>query len=287
MKLPRDLADQAYRYERKFFLERVDLQEVERLVRTHPAFFLEVFPPRRVNNLYLDTPGRRGYFDHVNGVGRRCKWRIRWYGQPPGRVERSVLEIKAKEGLVGRKRRYALAPFDLDRDLDPAALVEGFGDRELFLRLQLRCSVPSLVNQYRRRYYLSADGAFRLTVDDELSFGTLSRGFEADTHRRLARQTIIVELKYHAEDDDRARAVCTAFPFRISRSSKYCYGVELLQRLGVYESSGAPASPPATFSARPKAAPSEQRRDASACGDPGSHPTDLPPPVPAARAGEP
>jgi hypothetical protein len=40
---------------------------------------------------------------------------------------------------------------------------------------------------------------------------------------------VIVELKYAAGDDDDARSITSAFPFRPTKSSKYVTGV---QRLG-------------------------------------------------------
>lgn len=66
-----------FRYERKFVAPDSDLGEVLALVRRHPAAFGQAYPPRTVNNVYLDTPARRDYFDHVAGVGNRSKTRIR------------------------------------------------------------------------------------------------------------------------------------------------------------------------------------------------------------------
>jgi hypothetical protein len=36
----------------------------------------------------------------------------------------------------------------------------------------------------------------------------------------------VVELKYQIEDDPRAQRIAAAFPFRMTRSSKYVQGIE-------------------------------------------------------------
>ena len=46
----------AFRYERKFLVDRLDEHQVMGLVKRHPSMFVEPYPPRFVNNFYLDTP---------------------------------------------------------------------------------------------------------------------------------------------------------------------------------------------------------------------------------------
>ncbi len=225
----------AARCERKFFVERVDRREVEELVRTHPGFFREVYQSRFVNNIYLDSPGRSSYYDHLDGVGERSKLRIRWYGGFLGLVEHPVLELKTKQGMVGCKRLCPLPPFLFDSAFDFVALLEdGFASGlPGGLCGRLCCAVPSLINRYRRTYYRSADGVFRLTVDDDLSFGAPRRAADPELHSLPDRGSTIVEVKYDPADDDRADRILSAFPFRVCRRSKYCVGIEALQALGI------------------------------------------------------
>ena len=96
------------RYERKFLAGRLSLAEVLALVRRHPALFREAYPPRSVNNIYLDSPALRDYHDHIQGVACRSKTRIRWYGSCGVSVERPVLERKIKQGAVGGKLSHPL-----------------------------------------------------------------------------------------------------------------------------------------------------------------------------------
>jgi hypothetical protein len=104
-----------YRYERKFLVDRLDVHQVRALVKLHPAMFYEPYPPRYVNNLYLDTEELDNYQENVSGTGERRKVRIRWYGDLFGLIEKPVLEFKIKSGLVGTKVTYPFAPFTFDK----------------------------------------------------------------------------------------------------------------------------------------------------------------------------
>src|SRR4030042_7215656 len=104
----------SHRFERKFLVEELLPCQVEALVRLHPLMFHAPYPPRQINSLYLDTADMQNYYDNVSGAEERRKVRLRWYGALTGPVARPMLEIKVKDGLVGRKLSYKMAPFTLD-----------------------------------------------------------------------------------------------------------------------------------------------------------------------------
>ncbi len=86
----------------------------------------------------------------------------------------------------------------------------------------LRLLEPATLTRYRRLYYLSADRRFRLTLDTDLAFYRVRTG-----SRQLVRVPdtfggTVIEVKYGAGDDEAARPVLEALPFRWSRFSKYC-----------------------------------------------------------------
>ena len=196
------------------------------MVRRHPAAFRQAHPPRMVNNIYLDSAGLTDYHDHIDGVANRVKTRVRWYGEFGGRVETPVLERKFKRGALGGKTCAALPPFILNGEGVGPALAKAFAVAELpdSLRVRLPFLRPSLTNRYRRHYFVSGDGRFRLTVDSELRAGpphtTKPDGATAPT------PLIVLELKFSPEHDDGAAAVMNAFPFRVGRCSKYVLGIE-------------------------------------------------------------
>ena len=215
------------RYERKFVTSELGSAEVEALIRFHPALFREAYRPRWVNNVYLDTPALLHYQANVRGESRRVKCRIRWYGNPRGPIARPVLELKRKQALLGSKELHALRPFDLDDGFDPALL---FDKAELPapLRCELAVLQPVLINRYRRRYFVSRDGNYRVTVDSELGYRRVAAGPSPFRSWIGNDGRVIVELKFGLGHEDGAPRIATCFPFRVTRSSKYVTGVEAL-----------------------------------------------------------
>jgi hypothetical protein len=216
-------SDRDWRYERKYPQTVYTAAEVKLMVRRHPAFFVEAYPPRWVNSLYYDTPGQGGLADSVNGLRDRVKTRVRWYGALTRVVESPVLEFKRKRGRLGSKDRYELAPLDLTAGVAPPA-EKLAGNRQLpdDVRAALRLLEPATLTRYHRLYYLSADRRFRLTLDTALSFYRVRTGSGRLVRVPDAFGGTVIEVKYGAGDDEAARPVLEAMPFRWSRFSKYC-----------------------------------------------------------------
>jgi len=218
------------RYERKFLPAGFSIAEVLACVRQHPALFREAYPERPVNNLYFDTPGLRHYHDHVNGAASREKVRLRWYGEFHGRVERPRLEFKYRQGLLGGKTTHGLPAFSVNGGFDRDALGALWTRANLpeATRLQLRGVQPVLANRYRRRYFVSADGHFRLTLDWALETHDVRAASHAPRAVRHEELRLILELKYDTACGAEADRVANSFPFRLTRCSKYVLGLERL-----------------------------------------------------------
>lgn len=219
------------RYERKLLVTDISRANIEHLVRLHPAQFSEIYTQRYVNNCYFDTPKLRLLWDAVQGHSHRLKVRARWYGDLFGDVARPVLELKRKRGMVGTKESRALPPMAFNAESEVGTLAHWLGDVEPPASIASITDAlrPTLVNRYSRRYFQSADRRFRLTIDSECEYYSA----EAPRHRacRLLVDdiTTIVEIKYAVKDDDAASFISNAFPFLITKSSKYVTG---MQRLG-------------------------------------------------------
>lgn len=164
------------RYERKFFTPNLDRYEIESLIRLHPAAFSETYWERSVNNIYFDSFNMKSYFDNVFGAEKRVKVRIRWYGDLFGKIAKPALEFKIKEGLLCNKLSFPLNEFSIDTDFSIQMLRDVFDSFDIpeMLKFHLKCIEPTLFNTYRRRYYLSRDHRYRLTLDSNLEFLELS-----------------------------------------------------------------------------------------------------------------
>jgi hypothetical protein len=170
----------------------------------------------------------KNYFDNVDGLRDRVKVRIRWYGHLFGFIDKPVLELKIKKGLVGRKESFPLVPFSVDENLQRNTIVDVFNRSEIpeILKLDLNWLEASLLNRYRRKYFQSADRKYRITIDSEMEFYQIRAYNNAFLHKSVDLKSMVVELKYTTENDQYVEQIANYFPVRISRSSKYVNGIE-------------------------------------------------------------
>jgi hypothetical protein len=217
-----------FRYERKFATQSLTPHLAESVVREHPALFRQAYPDRDVCNVYFDDLNLQSLKANLDGIPNRTKTRIRWYGEIRGLANKAQLEFKIKKGLVGTKEIYALAPIDTRSGQIEAAIAEQLRSSDLpeAVALRIRMQEPTLLNSYSRKYFLSADGRFRVTIDSNMRFYPARNPWK----RRPAQHVgaIVVELKYARADNDTASAVAQKLLFRLSRSSKYVTGMNLL-----------------------------------------------------------
>ncbi len=215
--------NQEPRREIKIVVEGMHVQKVRYLVRMHPAAFYPVFQPRRINNLYLDTNDFSHYHQNVNGLARRVKPRIRWYGAGSLPTKNPVLEIKIKNNLWGTKKRYPLDPGELGQCLDRSP----FTPLALGFPAGLQTYRPTVGNSYTREYFLSFDGLYRLTLDTEVTYFKIDQDGQPETSFgwRDPDSRIVLEIKCDRAHEPGLPGVVQAFPFRASRNSKYVNGV--------------------------------------------------------------
>jgi hypothetical protein len=190
--------------------------------------FYQPYPPRFINNFYLDTPEMDNYDDNVSGAADRRKVRLRWYGSLFGQITKPTLEFKIKRGLVGTKRLYPLSGFTLQEGYHAKELRQFADDPGLpdEVRLVLLTQQIVLLNRYYRYYFATHDNLFRLTVDTGMSYYRVSQYGNRFIHSQTDYRNIIVELKYGKNKDIEANYVSGFFPFRVTKSSKYVMGIE-------------------------------------------------------------
>ena len=219
------------RYERKFLISNLDLREVESVIKFNPFIFSEIFYKRRVNNIYLDSLDFENYMDNIQGNSDRVKIRIRWYGEMFGLIEKPVLEIKIKQNKLGEKRRFPLKPFVLDKRVSNDFLQKKVFNKSnlpAWLIETLKLYKVSLLNSYKRRYFISRDKQYRITLDEDLIFFKIGNRNNSFKEKILDKKNTILELKYNRKNDWKASQITQYFPFRMTKSSKYVYGLELL-----------------------------------------------------------
>lgn len=220
----------SYRYERKFVLENISKQEAVHRIKMHPAFFREIYQERRINNVYYDTEHLQFFKDNVIGIADRKKVRVRWYGQTFGFAAKTQLEYKLKEGLLGNKYTFQLPGSEIKTSVESSDLLFFASEAELpeVVKEELKNLQPKLLNSYVRSYFQSADKRFRLTIDEDLSYYRVSQFSSGFVRKAEEKNKLILEMKYAPEHDRLGGKITGAFPFRLSKSSKYVRGIELI-----------------------------------------------------------
>ena len=219
-----------WRYERKFFISELSKHEIEAIVRRHPAMFSEIYYERNINNIYFDTSDMMNYFHNVDGLSQRIKFRIRWYGELLGAIDKPVLEVKLKEGQLGGKLHYPLDPFYMDELQTNNKIHEIINSADLpeeLKRIMMSLNY-TLLNRYTRKYFESADKKFRITIDSNMKYINLSHLYNSYLSELNDYSSNILELKYNKESDEYARKITNYFPFRMTKSSKYVTGIDML-----------------------------------------------------------
>jgi hypothetical protein len=164
----------------------------------------------------------------VEGDPDRMKPRIRWYGKLEGGIRDAVLEFKIKKGLLGRKTYYKMHPFTLSKEFSRAEIINAMSGSAVPADVYdyMRAVWPVLLNRYSRKYFLSADKRFRLTIDKELEFYRINYSGNTFLNHVKAHNDVVLELKYDVKYESEARAVATALPFALTKNSKYVSGLE-------------------------------------------------------------
>ena len=196
----------------------------------HPANFSEVFYERSINNIYFDTPMFKSYFDNIDGNSDRTKVRIRWYGELYDNIKKPTLELKIKNGILGHKLHFLLKPLNTTTQLNKLDIVQLTSNVDIpqHILAKIKVLTPTLLNRYNRKYFLSADKRFRITIDTNQVFYKICSINRYFLNRCRDNSSIVLELKYDRNADKDASYITESIPFRLTKSSKYVRGIEKL-----------------------------------------------------------
>jgi SPX domain protein involved in polyphosphate accumulation len=216
----------AYRYEKKFFITDLSKYEVENLVKIHPHHFSEIFFERSINNIYFDSIKWKYLHDNLEGATNRTKVRIRWYGEMFGYVEKPTLEIKNKAGSVGNKISIPISPFEFSQKTEIREIIESLDKNKDILKIDFKSLQPAILSGYRRKYFISNDGKYRITIDTNQIFYRISNSKNVFLDKYNDNNSVILEMKYNTTDHEFSESITSQFPFRVTKSSKYVNGLE-------------------------------------------------------------
>ena len=218
----------SYRVENKFNIPKLSKFEVESIINHHPAHFNQIYLPRQVNNIYFDSNNYSNYYDNINGLAKRLKVRIRWYGPTFGIIQNPILELKIKNGLLGKKLSFNLPSFLLNNNFSSKNIMDVISESELpeIIKHKVKLLNPVLFNCYFRKYFQSANKDYRITFDTNLFFYQI-KSYNNKIINKIFDNCIVLELKYGSCLTE-SHTITNHFPFRVTKFSKYIHGIEKL-----------------------------------------------------------
>jgi hypothetical protein len=222
------------RYEVKLVAPESYLPRLLAAVRVHPRALRELYPPRYVNNVYLDSHDLSRLNQNYAGINDRSKLRYRWYGEDPRGVD-GHLEFKLKHGNLGWKQTYAVVGAVDLQAMNWTAFLQRVRASlpPNVLAASKHIDQPVLINRYHRRYLATADRAVRVTIDTQQRYWNQWATMRPNLH--FATQppsTLVVEVKAHRSETQGVRRVLEGLPLHVTKNSKYVQGCEYLGSLG-------------------------------------------------------
>lgn len=212
------------RYEIKFVGNpQSDTSRLLQWLKTHELGFKRAYPGRRINNIYFDSHGLSTFTTNIAGTSGRSKYRLRWYGETL-RPQKGTYEQKIRRGRLGWKTLHKI-------DELPCFGSECWQTICASIRFQLppeqqliakMLGEPIILTGYKRDYYVSRNGVFRVTLD----LNHFAYEQRHQSHPNLSRRTnvpspLVVEVKFAYGLEREGQRLVRNIPLRLSRHSKY------------------------------------------------------------------
>ena len=205
------------RYERKWVFNYVDYNQLCLLLYRSNFKFIDQFNDRYVNSIYLDDKNCSSIRQNIDGVNKKRKYRLRWYG---GReiIKNPLLEVKEKEGFIVNKSILKINELNIMNLESSNSLgkIEEVINKKLNLINKIE---PILTTHYLRSYFISSNKIVRATLDREIKSLPLYRKGNINLYKEF--KEIILEIKYDTNLDSHVRENLKNITARLSKNSKF------------------------------------------------------------------
>lgn len=224
-----------YRHEQKYLINNIQMEILKNNLSA--ALYIDSNIKNSdgsyfIRSLYFDDYKDTSYFQVLDGISRREKYRIRYYNLDPSYI---TLEKKFKENNLGKK----------DKDLLTKEMVMKFINGEeietnmpVITELQSKIKTdfykPVIIIDYERRAFTYPVNDVRITLDYNISCSyEISKFFEKNINSipLLDKNTAILEVKYNEYLPDIIKQIINIKNLEITSFSKYGNGREMLEKI--------------------------------------------------------
>ena len=188
------------RIEKKFLIEPSSNEKYIKIIKSLPFKIKKKYNSRQVNNIYLDTQLNQSLIDHLDGINKRYKCRVRWYGDFYD-FNSPVLEFKMKTNQVTEKKKIYLfnkqtSKFDTNKENFLSFISKQLQENKMVNFIKNH--KVSRIIIYKRDYYESLTKNIRFTIDKDLEYKLwVNNKIKKDTSRNFMHKNFnIIEAKY-------------------------------------------------------------------------------------------
>lgn len=224
-----------YRYEKKFLINNLQMELLKNNLLA--ALYLDSNIKSEdgsyfIRSMYFDDYKDTSYFQVLDGISKREKYRIRYYNYDP---EYITLEKKSKVNNLGKK----------DKDLLTKDMVMKFinkeeieTDKPVITELQNKMKTdfykPVIIIDYLRRAFTYPINDVRITIDYNISCSyKIDKFFDEDINSipLLDKNTAILEVKYNDFLPDVIKQIINIKNLEVTSFSKYSVGRSMLEKI--------------------------------------------------------
>lgn len=224
-----------YRYEKKFLINNIQMEILKNNLSAALYLDSNIKNPEGsyfIRSLYFDDYKDTSYYQVINGVSKREKYRIRYYDLDPRYI---TLEKKSKENNLGKKDKDKLTKEMVMKFINKEEIET---DKPVITELQNKMKTdfykPVVIIDYERRAFTYPINDVRITLDYNISCSyEISKFFEKDINSipLLDKNMAILEVKYNEFLPDIIKRLINIKNLEVTSFSKYSTGRSMLEKI--------------------------------------------------------
>ena len=188
------------------------------------------YESRWINNIYFDTMGLDLFKQSHEGSSPRVKIRLRWYGNFFNNLNKYNLEFKIKNSNKNTKITFSISNISILNEMLISS-ISSIIQKETTLPeevINIFYSIrPTLINRYKRNYFIHKKDNTRLTLDNSLCFRSLLTRSKLLLPICEDKNLTIIELKFNEKNKINKEIMNEMNSnLKISQFSKYTYGIQ-------------------------------------------------------------
>lgn len=224
-----------YRYEKKYIITNLQMEILRNTLSAALYLDSNIKNPDGsyfIRSLYFDDYKNTSYYQVLDGLSKREKYRIRYYDLDPSYI---TLEKKSKQNNLGKKDKDRLTKEMVLKFINNEEIES---NKPVITELQAKMKTafykPAVIIDYERRAFTYPVNDVRITLDYNISCSyEFSKFFENNINSipLLEKNTAILEVKYNDFLPDFIKNIINIKNLEITSFSKYSTGRDMLEKI--------------------------------------------------------